>query len=465
MTLTTGEWAQRQLRRSDLGDKRLKDNGADIVEQLVSGAGRTLPQIFTDFTRLKSVYDFFKHPNATPDNILSGHQRMVGYRLDEPGTYLLIEDTTDMVWSGKAATKGLQPLGKKYKGFLLHSVLAVRWEGSSEGSRRPSLQVLGLADQQYALRQPVPEDENADCSWQRQYREQRESQLWETATQRLGSASNRATWIRVCDRGADIYEFLRSSQDAGHHFLVRASQDRKLVSRNQTLFPQARQAVPMGHFDLLLRSRPGQSERTARLSYSAQSVTIQSPKRPKASPGKLPPVPCTVIRVWEADPAIAKPLEWVLLTDQPVETEEAIVSCIQQYASRWLIEEFHKTLKSGLGVEKLQLEEVSRLFAATATMSLAALRILALKEQARLTPEAPAEMAGLDPFDLKVLSKATKRPLRTLKDVVLALGSLGGHLNRKHDGMPGIAALWRGLLRLTFTAEGARIALQLGPQP
>ena len=46
-----------------------------------------------------------------------------------------------------------------------------------------------------------------------------------------------------------------------------------------------------------------------------------------------------------------------------------------QYATRWLIEDFHKTLETGLGTERLQLHTTHRLFAAVALLSVVALAL------------------------------------------------------------------------------------------
>ena len=56
---------------------------------------------------------------------------------------------------------------------------------------------------------------------------------------------------------------------------------------------------------------------------------------------------------------------------------------ICQYATRWIIEEYHKAIKTGLGAERLQLESAERLFAAIAIMSVVALRLIALRERLR----------------------------------------------------------------------------------
>jgi Transposase DDE domain len=49
---------------------------------------------------------------------------------------------------------------------------------------------------------------------------------------------------------------------------------------------------------------------------------------------------------------------------------------VRYYALRWLIERLHYTLKSGCGIEKLQLETVQRLQNAVATYLLIAWRLL-----------------------------------------------------------------------------------------
>jgi hypothetical protein len=129
-----------------------------------------------------------------------------------------------------------------------------------------------------------------------------------------------------------------------------------------------------------------------------------------------------------------------------------------------LIEESHKGLKTGLGAERLQLETGARLFAATAIMSVVALRLLHLRELGRSEPAAPAARSGLDRWELQVLSMELRRSLVTVQDVLLAVGRLGGHMNRKSDGMPGWLTLWRGMNRLRDLTRGARLMRQIASE-
>jgi len=115
-----------------------------------------------------------------------------------------------------------------------------------------------------------------------------------------------------------------------------------------------------------------------------------------------------------------------------------------------------------MGAERLQLEEGHRIFAAVAIMSVVALRLIGLREQVRATPRAPAESSGLSGLELLVLRAKLEAPLRTVEEVVLGVGRLGGHLNRKGDGLPGWQTLWLGMTQLRHLVEGYRLALGLG---
>lgn len=461
-----GEWLEAQF-SGILGDKRRRTRVATIAKAMADHPGSSIPRIFPRKYDVKAAYSLFQHWESTPENLQASHRQRVKERIEQPGTYLLIEDTSEMTWKGEPK-EGLGIINAKPgKGFLLHTVLAAVWPQLERGSgivRRPHLELVGIADQQYNIRVPIPPGERGTDTFSRQKR-QRESQVWEFAGDHLGPAKG-ANWIRICDRGADIFEFLQHCQHMGHGFIVRSASNRVLESDvpkgpKGKLHDRAREAPALGTFRLELRSRPGQKARTAHLSLTAIPVVIQSTKRPGASPGKLPGIHCSLVRVWEeSPPSGVEPLEWILLVDREVLDFHQGLECALQYAARWLIEEFHKVLKMGLGAERLQLEEASRLYAAIAIMSVVGVRLLDLKERLRLFPDEPAENSGLAALEVKVLGAYLKRELKTVRDVALAIGRLGGHLNRKADGMPGVVSLWQGLSRLQEMVEGVKLALE-----
>ena len=90
-------------------------------------------------------------------------------------------------------------------------------------------------------------------------------------------------------------------------------------------------------------------------------------------------------------------------------------------------------------------------------MSVVALRLLDLRELGRRLPEAEAACSGLSGPELEILERAVGRVLTTVAGVLLAVGRLGGHMNRRSDGMPGWLTLWRGMNKLRLLVEGARL--------
>ena len=56
-----------------------------------------------------------------------------------------------------------------------------------------------------------------------------------------------------------------------------------------------------------------------------------------------------------------------------------------------------------------------------------------------------------------MLSVAVERELTTVAQVLLAVGRLGGHMNRRRDGMPGWITLWRGMKVLRLLVRGAKL--------
>jgi hypothetical protein len=207
--------------------------------------------------------------------------------------------------------------------------------------------------------------------------------------------------------------------------------------------------------------------RTVRLQVaSAGKYLIQSPQRPGHGQGAAPPVPVNVVRVWEevAPQGVKEPLEWLLLTSEPAETFEQAVLVARQYSCRWVIEEFHKALKTILGAERLQLERGERLMAAIAIMSVVALRMVDLREEVRLAPDEPAVGRHFDQVEITILEKKIGKAIGTLREAMRAMAKLGGFIGRKGDGEPGMLALWSGRSRLQEMKEGYLLATDQAAQ-
>jgi hypothetical protein len=69
-------------------------------------------------------------------------------------------------------------------------------------------------------------------------------------------------------------------------------------------------------------------------------------------------------------------IEWILLTSLPVSTEEEIKTVIEYDKTRWMIEIYFCTLKSGCRVEERRFETIERMLCCLAVFMIAAWRTL-----------------------------------------------------------------------------------------
>ncbi len=89
-------------------------------------------------------------------------------------------------------------------------------------------------------------------------------------------------------------------------------------------------------------------------------------------------------------PKGVKPIQWVLLTSLPVNTFEDAWQVVEDYENRWLVEEYHKVIKSACSVELHALQTAERLEPLIGLISVIGTRLFQLKLIGRSQPEARA---------------------------------------------------------------------------
>jgi len=392
----------------------------------------------------KATYRLFSHPAADQEKLVEGHLQATAVRARQETTVLAVGDTTYLNYSHHPRTRGLGKIGTRtqqadLQGFLVHNTLAV----TASGHR-----VLGLLHQQILVREAFQEAGEDS----RQIRQRpRESQKWLTpirpVLERLGPSCRP---IFVYDREGDVFEVVEEIQDGGARFVIRASVNRRLDAGGETrqyLFDAIAAEPVRAHTEVPLRAGGGRPARTARLALRAASCNLLPPKsRGRAGAPRRVNV---VLAREETPPAGVEPLEWLLLTSEPIGTGDEIVAVLGHYGGRWKVEEFHKALKTGCRLEKRELETRERLESLLGLMSVIAWRLLALRDAARQDPPAPVQPA-LTETQCRILQRldASLAGQATARAYLVAIAKLGGFLGRKRDGEPGWITLWRGFSRL-----------------
>jgi hypothetical protein len=451
------QWAQQEFGSVELHDARYAKRLVKIADKLAAQPGGTLPQAFSAWAELKGAYRFFADPRNGFEQIQSAHRQRVLQECCTAGEYLLIEDTTGLDFTGRCC-EDMGYTSPGGQGFFLHTTLAVRVE-AWDLNQRPEGVVLGLLSQQ-CWNRPVLDRGRQETRRQSQQR-QRESDRWGRVLLEVPSsprANAQCTWVLVCDREADFYEPIQRCQSTGADFVIRAFHDRRLAGECGHYLEALSQAPVVGTMAVELRARPGTAARTAVVEVRALQVRLRGPYR---AGQKMADFTVNAIEVCESSPPEAvTPLRWVLLTSLPCERWSQVQRVIGCYCARWWVEEYHKALKTGAGVEASQLEQQYRIESLVAVLAIVAVRLLNLKFLARARPEEPVDVQVFGAKALQLLEKQFGPPAQgqwTHRQLVRAMARMGGFIGRRGDGEPGWQTIWRGWQRLIWMTEGAEL--------
>lgn len=452
------QWAKNEFGFAQLGDRRRNKRLVKIAQDLVAKPGGTLPQAFSAWAELKAAYRFFNSKGVTFQRVIEPHLDRTREACRQPGEYLLIEDTTLLDFSGHRATEGLGRIGDGHgRGFELHSALAVRVEGWTL-EQRPEGVVVGLVGQQCSTPRPAPKGESRSQCLSRP----RKSQRWAETLKATGRPPEGCRWIYVADRESDFHEPIQMCQQHGLDFVIRNCHDRRLADEAGHLRETLGRSPWLGRAVVEIRAREGQPKRTAIVELRAARVALDGPYRPGGWQEPLRDIGVVEIKETDAPEGVTEPLHWVLLTSLPCDTLALAQRVAGRYAARWWIEEYHKALKSGAGVENSQLEQSYRLEPLIAILAVVAVRLLSSKMLARARPESFEAAESFGPEMLAILEKKIGKPKGgwNNRNVLLATARLGGFPARKNDGNPGWQTIWRGWQRLMWMAEGLNILME-----
>lgn len=467
MLFTSQTFGETNFAKADLGDKRRTKRLVKLVDKMSTRPGGSLPQKLRHPADLQAFYRLMSCEQVTHQRILAAHRAATIEKIQQiDGPVLIIHDTTELDYTRRESLDNLGQIGcGTRRGYITHNSLAVR---SDTG------EPIGLVNQILHRRAKVSKKETRA---QRRKRASRESLLWSKGVAKLPSEKQ---LVDVCDRGADNFEFLQLEVASGRRFVIRSSHNRRIFvghdfSEEARLHDQVRSLDAIGTWKMevtskteLRRGRGNQKKRRtkrqqrwANMAVTASAVQIR-PSKCKGD-NKLDPLPMWAIRVWEVDPPAGQErLDWILLTNEPITNFEDAYRVVGWYEKRWIIEEFHKGMKSGCKIEGLQFTHEDRLQPSIAVLSVLTLTLLQLRHASR-RPDANTRKATavIGKNYVEVLSHWRHKRAKadwTVHEFYMALARLGGHLNRKSDHPPGWQVLWEGWKELLPMVTGYDVA-------
>jgi hypothetical protein len=275
-------------------------------------------------------------------------------------------------------------------------------------------------------------------------------------------------YLHICDRGADNIEVFCHCREQQSGWVIRATQLSRLGKTPEgcriKLKDQLAAQPVLGTYELSVRATQKTPARIARMEVRVAPFVLTLPRRKTRYLRRIGPqhIAEWVVEAREiAPPKGATPVRWVLHTSEAVTTYEDAWRILGYYEARWLIEEYHKCLKTGCRLESRLYETAARLERVTGMLSILAVRLLQMKSVAAQQPDLPAERVVPAAW-LAMLRKLRRRPIVTVRDFFRHLAGLGGFLMRKGDGEPGWITLWRGLEKLLLCLRGARASRRKG---
>src|SRR5438552_8913721 len=439
-------WSEEEFEEINLGDERLNRRIIKLAEQLGAQPQAFINQASEDWADTKAAYRFFDNEKVTGAQIISTHSNRVIERMKRYDVVLAIQDTTEIDYTGQPEKKGMGQIGNESgKGLLMHITLAVTTEGLP----------LGVLAQQIWAR--LKKRDRKNFEHKKVSIKDKESRKWLDALEQTMTCIGAGVQVvTVCDREADVFEFLLRAEQLGADYLVRAASNRSLMAGEKCLWEELESSVLAGRLEVEVAAKKDEPARTAKVSVRYQEVEIKPPKRLK----KVRIAGWKPIRLWAVyvkevyAPEGVTPLEWMLLTNVAVNNIEDALERIEWYCRRWCIELYHKVLKSGCRVEDCLLETAARLKRYLALMSVITWRLFWLTHINRQNPDASCTTI-LAEAEWQALycriNKTTELPKQppTVRQAVRWIAQLGGFLGRKNDGEPGITVIWRGWQRLT----------------
>lgn len=464
------EWAENVFGECELGDERRTRRLVQLAALAADKPGESIAAACCgDLAAQEGAYRLMRNKGFPTTDIDDGAFMAAANAGRGRPLLLAIQDTTGVSFTHETAQEFAEygcPTG-----FFAHTTLLVDAESKA---------VLGVVDQERWMRKPQAERPDKEARKQRAYKD-KESFRWEQASRRVhGRLDDASNVMDVGDREADIFEYLHYLQETKRRFTIRSRNDRELLQTptGQRLWSTLEAQPLLGLRTIVVEQRGGQTKsvsqnaRAARsrrevvLEIRAAQVTIRPP--PQKAAGFADITLHAVLVTERNPPKKGEPLEWMLLTSEPVDTLEETDLVVGYYECRWLIEGYFKALKSGCQLEHRPLQTRDRLERMIAIISHVAVRIAQMHWQANEADDETPCTQHLTQDEYSCLWASTergkKRPKRTPSAgwAYRAMARLAGWTDTKHTGRIGWRTIWRGWDTFQQRMVGWNLAIAAG---
>jgi hypothetical protein len=456
------DWALEEFGDLDVRDRRLRRRLVTLTGTLAKNPNGTVASVYKSGAERQAAYDLLSNAAVPPAAVLASVSNATARRCRGSEFVFVPVDGTSITLADQSKTKPLGSVGAKEfptRGLLAVDALAVAPNGTT----------LGLLGVKFWARKSSRRRLSRSVRRRLGITEMRHwNRVMVDVTSVLQEqAPSVRPWF-VMDREADEARILRDASQAT--FTIRAAQNRVVEHRGRAtkLHAAIRSTKPVARCTINVPSTPKRKGRIATVEIRATTVTIVLPKYAGPKPSRRLEV--NVVEVSELGRRTER-LHWVLLTNAPIDGLGAIDEVVRSYKTRWRIEEFHRTWKSGsCGLEDIQLRTLDGIRKWAIMLATVAARTERLKLLARTEPDSPATLElEQDEIAALILAKRQiKNSVETVPDgvptiaiAVRWIAQLGGWAAQyKKGAQPGAVTIGRGLYELAIWTHAYRTARQ-----
>lgn len=421
----------------DLGDSRRSIRLCEFLDKASQNYQASIAQLAQNRHTSKAYYRLIENEHLDKNIVLEEHVKAAQQRAKDHKTVLCIQDTTELDYSSKPATKGLGRLNYDARhGMYVHPTLMVSTQGVP----------LGITDLWTWARSPKTEDDI------------KESLRWKEGFERvceLAEDNPSTRYVYVADREADIQDIIKLAEQKQHiaDYLIRAKHSR-ILQDGSKLFDITQANQELGQIQFSVSRGRGKASRTV-------IQTIYS-KRVQLKMGEWVSI---IIAKEEKPPQGSTAVVWRLLSNRTVQNLDQASELIDWYRKRWQIETLFNIFKTGCKIEERQFSTIAKLERLSLLYLLISYRILLITMLSRVAPKESCELLFNQDewhtaYKIRYKKKPPQQPI-SLKEMVSIVSGFGGHLGRNSDGDAGAKTIWQGLLLLHSYVLSANIISQI----
>jgi hypothetical protein len=454
-------WAEREFGHAGLGDGRRTARLVAVAACACERPHGRVSAVFATEKEREGAYDILENEHYEHTALVESVAEATALRCEGERFVYVPTDGTSLTLADHAAEKDFGSVGTNAqgaRGLKVIDALAVDSRGV----------VIGWLALTFWARSTEPGARPAKGTYARAARDVEDKETWHwMQTIRAAGSKLRAHGVRgwfQIDREGDSRDLLLELTESDHWWTVRSRTNRRIGLEGDEvghLREQLARLSMRGHYELEVSGKHKRRARKARMAVRFERVILRL-RDPRTDRITLLPVTAVWTREEGTTPSDEEPIDWMLLTNREVTNLEQAREVIAGYATRWRVEECHKTWKSdGCNVEQSQLRTANAVMKWATILASVAARIERLKRLARTQPEAPATVE-LRPIEVRALV-LLKRRYRNAKEVirdnpsihqaVLWIAQLGGYTGKSSGGPPGALTIRRGLDRLAQAVE------------